>query len=542
MGVLNTNNFPCDFKWDNTQIDFINPTDNDVTIDVFNSITLSNFPSSPSGSPFPNSFGFSAIGVGTTRFAAFCPVNQFIYISRVDLPRVRVIDTVTNTPVTNINMPIISAREIAYCSVNNRMYLCADGFINVIDCATNTFVTSIPLTVVGIAWSISYNPTLNCMYVCQPPTDLVYKIDCATNTVVASTGLGGGDVPVIVRYNPTTDHVYVFGNANPIAYELNPVTLAINAPIVIPETAGITGAAALVSSNNSIYYQNSAGDIRQFFCASNTVNPTVIPFPAATLSITYNSTSDLIYVSNYLVGADSVRIYNPATNTLVQTVSTPIANVGNFGSLVFQSVKNSIYSISSPYNTIPNNFGVLEMSSSNNFYIVSPYNYNALLQDIQTNPMLIRRIELITQSQEQFAQPFSIMTRDANGMQAIIPRLPNIELTANQVQPNIASIDFSEKELILDDNTMFSQYTFPKKSVTRMLIFYKQLNRIDIVTKGISQCVELERHMNLQGTSVAECDLRQLSNKPLVEMSIKNEQKRQSRMATKMKFMDRLKK
>jgi len=537
------NSFPCYFKWDNTQIDFINPSDNDVTIDIFNSITISNFPSSPSGSAFPNSFSFVDERIGNVRIAAFCPVNQFIYITRTDVGSIIVFDTTTNTTVTSIITSGIPIGEIAYCSVNNRMYVCFSGNVTVIDCSTNTVIAIIPLTFPFPSFRISYNQSLNCMYVTQPLTDLVYKIDCATNTVVASTSLGFGDFPSAIIYNPITDRVYVFGSSNPIAYELNPITIAINASIPLPENASNFGAAGLVSSNNSIYYQNFAGNIRQFFCSSNTVNPTAISFSSPTFTVTYNPISNLIYIPDYSSGfSDNVNIYNPATNTLVQSVSTPIGNVGNVGALVFQPIKNSIYSVSSPYNGIPHRFGILEMTSSNNFYIVSPYNYNALLQDIQTNPMLIRRIELITQSQEQFAQPFNILTRDANGMQAIIPRLPNIELTANQIQPNIASIDFKDDELILDDNTMFSQYTFPKKSVTRMLIFYKQLKRINIVTKGISQCVELEKHMNLQGTSVKECDLRQLSNKPLVELNVKNEQKRQNRMAAKMKFVDKFKK
>ncbi len=159
------------------------------------------------------------------------------------------------------------------------------------------------------------------------------------------------------------------------------------------------------------------------------------------------------------------------------------------------------------------NFNTVVGSS---FYITSPYNYNSLLVDVQNNPMMIRRIEMIVQNQNQFNQAFNIMKRDANGNQIILPRLPNIELSVNQIQPNIASLDFSDRELILDDNTMFSQYTFEPNSYIRMLLFYKQLNRIDIFTKGISQCKEIEQYLGFEDMRVSESDLRKLSNEPMI--------------------------
>lgn len=176
-------------------------------------------------------------------------------------------------------------------------------------------------------------------------------------------------------------------------------------------------------------------------------------------------------------------------------------------------------------------------TSGSGFYIDSPYNYNSLLLDIQSNPMLIRRIEMIVQNQNQFTQAFNIMKRDANGNQLIVPKLPNIELSVNQIQPNIASIDFKEKELILDDNTMFSQYTFQANSTIRMLLFYKQMNRIDLITKGISQCKEIEEYMNFQDTFITEVDLRKFSNQPLIVNAIIQEKKKQNRLAYKAKLL-----
>lgn len=154
-------------------------------------------------------------------------------------------------------------------------------------------------------------------------------------------------------------------------------------------------------------------------------------------------------------------------------------------------------------------------TSGSGFYITSTYNYNSLLQDVQNSPMLVRRIELIVQDISQFSQPLTILKRDANGNQCQFPRLPNVETSVNQIQSNIASLDFNKNELILDDNTLLSQYTFPANSLTRMLVFYKQIKRIEMLS-GQVIFKELEGVLGLQDTKVSESFLRKMSNEPML--------------------------
>jgi hypothetical protein len=370
------------------------------------------------------------------------------------------------------------------------MYVCSNNSVLVIDCNTNTFVTSITLSLTAQTYSISYNSSINSIYVCDFNGSIVYRINCNTNTIVAFQSLTLTDNPVIVRYNNITNSVYVFCNGNPVAYELNPITLGIINTIVIPEIAKNTGAAAFVTVNNSIYYQNVFNNIRQFFCSTNTINPTVIPFTSSTLSIKFNPINVLIYIPDYSAIIDNIKIYTPSTNNLIDSISTNVLNT-NDGCLVHQSIKNSVYSVNSPYNNIPNTYQVLEISNSN-FYITGSQNYNNFLQDIQLNPMMIRRIDLISDNQNQIFEPFNIIKRDANGNKCNFIKLPNIEVSKFQFHSNIASIDFDYKELILDNNTIFSQYTFKKKSKTTMILYYKQISRIDIVTK---ETQESPRHL-----------------------------------------------
>lgn len=143
-------------------------------------------------------------------------------------------------------------------------------------------------------------------------------------------------------------------------------------------------------------------------------------------------------------------------------------------------------------------------SGSVGFYISSPYNYNALVRDIEANPMMIRRIELITENANQLAIPINVLTRDANGNQAIIPRFPLVELSANQYQPFMAYIDFRPNELILNNNTIFSEYTFLRRSTTRMVIYYKQITLLDVVTGGLRHCMEIESCGGFRNISFTE--------------------------------------
>lgn len=171
-------------------------------------------------------------------------------------------------------------------------------------------------------------------------------------------------------------------------------------------------------------------------------------------------------------------------------------------------------------------------TSGSGFYIYSPYNYNSLLQDVQNNPMMLRRMELIVQNQSQFNQPFTILKRDANGNQCQFPRLPNTEISVNQFQSNMAYLDFQKNEFILDDNTLFSQYTFPANSLTRMLIFYKQIKRIEMLS-GQVVFRELEGTLGLIDTKFSEAELRHMSNEPVLIKKYYEEIKKSNRIAYK---------
>jgi hypothetical protein len=97
-------------------------------------------------------------------------------------------------------------------------------------------------------------------------------------------------------------------------------------------------------------------------------------------------------------------------------------------------------------------------------------------------------------------------------------------------------------ELVLDDNTMFSQYTFPKNSKTRFIVYYKQIDRINLLSSKINNCDALEKYLNFKEVSITEAELQEVSSEPILLENIKKEEKQQKRLATKMKMMDKFKK
>jgi hypothetical protein len=113
------------------------------------------------------------------QFATYCPSNNCIYLgSNNNSNQVRVYDCSTDllvaTITTNAN-PI----QCAYNTLTNEMYVtCSTGFVDVINCSTNTIVTSLSIPT-SSPYSVAYNSQLNLMYVTDIANNSVINIDCS---------------------------------------------------------------------------------------------------------------------------------------------------------------------------------------------------------------------------------------------------------------------------------------------------------------------------------------------------------------------------
>jgi hypothetical protein len=75
-------------------------------------------------------------------------------------------------------------------------------------------------------------------------------------------------------------------------------------------------------------------------------------------------------------------------------------------------------------------------------------------------------------------------------------------------------IDFHCKDLILDNNTIFSQYIVKANSEATMVFWYKQIDRIDVLSDKVSMC---DREIGYDWGNInynTEGELELMSNNP----------------------------
>ncbi len=123
----------------------------------------------------------------------------------------------------------------------------------------------------------------------------------------------------------------------------------------------------------------------------------------------------------------------------------------------------------------------------------SSTSYNQFIQDLQQNPKLIRRIVIAPANPLDtyyVAQPLSLLYRDANGIECTQPKITNTYFSKNQFQ-TLVNIDFEPGELILDNQTIISQYQFQSNATVKIILYYKDIKLQDMLThSGMSLCKE----------------------------------------------------
>jgi hypothetical protein len=123
----------------------------------------------------------------------------------------------------------------------------------------------------------------------------------------------------------------------------------------------------------------------------------------------------------------------------------------------------------------------------------SSTSYNQFIQDLRTNPKLIRRMIIApANSADTYytSQPLSLLYRDANGIECTQPKITNTFFSKNQFQ-NLVNVDFEPGEMILDNNTIISQYQFEANATVKMVLFYKEIKLYNMLSHaGMSLCKE----------------------------------------------------
>ncbi|HSP98646.1 MAG TPA: hypothetical protein VL049_15600 [Candidatus Dormibacteraeota bacterium] len=121
---------------------------------------------------------------GSTRGVDILPDGSRAYVTE-DFAGLDVIDTATNTIVTTV--PIFSAVGAAVHPDGSKVYVSTGTGVVVVDTATNTVITSIPVG--GSNFGVTVNPDGSKAYVASYSADSVFVIDTATNMSLGSVAV-----------------------------------------------------------------------------------------------------------------------------------------------------------------------------------------------------------------------------------------------------------------------------------------------------------------------------------------------------------------
>ena len=232
------------------------------------------------------------------------------------------------TIVDTINFSPSRAGAIATNAVTNRVYAAAEDVpaIRVIDSATDTVITQVPTQ--GYHSGVAVNQATNRVYVSQAFAGSVCVIDGATNTVLTDLSVGGvlGDLAV----NPATNRLYVIQENNNDVAVFDTTNGAFLTSVAFPSPYGQDSVdLAVDASTNRIYIANNhSNKVTVIDGASNTVLAT-IPVGNNPEGIGVDARTHHVYVTN--TGANTVSVIDgapssPTVNTVLATItvgSTP---------------------------------------------------------------------------------------------------------------------------------------------------------------------------------------------------------------------------
>lgn len=451
-------------KKTSVQFDVVNTTSSPITLNLFDSNTLTQTPTpeNTTFSPANTRIGQTSPTLFSSRFNAVSQVSGNVYITTDNFPLVQVYDA-DGVFITNIATPN-NTRYIVYNSATDEM-ICTS--INTelykIDCATNSLVGTYTLLGAGFINQISID-TFRGRIICPRSTGAL-TIASINFTGQTSYGLPfGGQSAGKSAYDSDSDLYWFVTTANAL-WEWNPNTT----------TATIKPAVAEDNAFNLIYLQGTnrlytSGNILASYFVIDTLtgtNLTTIPASGNSISIAIDQANGLIYIPKF---TNFIEVYDLNTNTLLNTI-----NNGHFigQGISFSAINNRMYfsqinaSETSIFTTIP--------YTTSNFYIGGSSDYNFFLQSILDEPIKLDCLNIISNNQDQLNNPITISKNDADGHSNQYPEFPLLDVSAWQQQGNRSSIPMGG--IILDGRTFFSNYVINPNETVILELCYEQLNR-----------------------------------------------------------------
>ena len=436
----------------------------------------------------------------TPRFGDYCPVNNSIYVGTSN--DVEVIDCATNTPVTSFGLGSpTTIVGVTYNPLSNTMYACCriPGDVYVLDCATNALITTIPL---GQASDAAYCPVNNTMFITRGGAGVLEVIDCFTNTSIFSIIIGPGYDSL--EYNPVNNSVFVVGNNN-ILQVVNCTTFAVTSSII---SVGNHTAISYCAPNNTMYVVNqTSNNVDVINGATFAVIGAPINVGATPVSIAYNLFDNLMYVTNSV--SIDVSVIDCATNLVTNTIPILSAPEG----IIYCFSNNTMYTLE-PFGLGFGSFtpiapAVPFVATS----IVSPsggVTMAEIYNDTQGKPFNIKGMKIITDNFLQFSNNLIIGNSSYTGM-----------VDSNQIQPlnyvspanpNPIILDMTDLNLTIDRGPDATGIDFNVEPFTKIVFICTIGESLDPVA------IFSKNKMEVQETKI----IRNTGN-PIIDMILKHD-------------------
>jgi len=237
----------------------------------------------------------------------------FLYISNYGSNSLDVINTATNSTVTSI--PLGSASTPLGVSVSpdgSRVYVANNGLntVSVINTASNTVIANIHVG--SSPFGVAISPDGNRVYVANNLSDDISVINTLTNAVIATIPIGAN--PWDLAVSPDGSSVYVTDYQSAEITAISTSTNTVSATI-----ATLTNPFGLIFSpdGSRVYVANSGSNVVSVInTATNTVSA-IIPVGSDPYEIAISPDGGRAYVTNYL--SNNVSVINTASNAVIST-------------------------------------------------------------------------------------------------------------------------------------------------------------------------------------------------------------------------------
>ncbi len=294
-------------------------------------------------------------------YVALNATGDRAYVANYNSSSVSVIDTTTNTVITNIAVGA-NPYHIALNTATNRAYVVNYGSnsVSVIDMNTNVVETTIK---VGTQpYYIALNTATNRAYVVNYFSNSVSVIDTTNNTVLQTIVVASR--PRHIELNTSTNRAYVANYSSSTVSVIDTTTNTVIKTITVG--GAIVGAQpyyiALNTATNRAYVANYSSNTVSVIDTTTNTTVTDISVGDRPLNIAINTATNRAYVVNY--GGSTVSIIDTTTNTVIKTITVGVnpqyiaINTATNRAYVVNSNSNSVSVIDTTTNTVVSTISV----------------------------------------------------------------------------------------------------------------------------------------------------------------------------------------